>query len=147
MKLIDPVETVLVVVGTTLAAEVKDRPLADQLRDLIDQRGAGHAYRRAVVLGDQWYLDHDVLHGNPTITVGGPGSNAVAQQFVAILPLVWSSDERAYLQVAFGGPARRATIWGMDASATMEALEAFVQRGLLDRFLDRAWRFDDAIVM
>jgi hypothetical protein len=58
MKLVDTEETVVLVTGTSLTAEERDRPLAYLLKSEIDQRGAGHAYRRAVVVGDAWYLDN-----------------------------------------------------------------------------------------
>ncbi len=147
MRLIDPVETVLVVVGASLSAELKDEPLAYHLRQVIDHRGGGHHYRRALVVQDSWYMQRDDYHRSPTIAVGGPGANAVSQYFAGILPLVWSREERSYLQVAFEGPFRRATVWGMNADATREALDAFIDQGLLDRFLDQAWRFDRSVVM
>ncbi len=147
MRLIDPVETVLVVVGTSLSAELKDEPLAYHLRQVIDARGEGHRYRRALVVRDAWYMYHEEYHRTPTVAVGGPGANEVSQKFAGILPLVWSHEERSYLQVSFEGPHPRATIWGMDAQATREALDAFIDRGLLDRFLDQVWRFDRAVVM
>lgn len=142
MKLIDPLETILLIIGSGLPAELKDRPLATHLQHAIDSRGEGHRYRRAVVVDDAWYLEHPEFHRSPSIAIGGPGSNGVSQQFAGVLPLVWSRDDRSYLQIAFDGPIRRATVWGMTAEATMDALDAFVAHGLLDRFLDNAWRFD-----
>ena len=147
MKLIDPVETVLVVVGASLSAELKDEPLAHHLRAVIDARGGGHHYRRALVVRDAWYLNDMDYDQNPTIAVGGPGANAVSRHFAEMLPLVWSRGDQSYLQVEFEGPLRRATIWGVNAEATREALDVFIGQGLLDRFLDQVWRFDGAVMM
>ena len=77
MKLVDTEETVVLVTGTSPTAEERDRPLAERLKAEIDRRGAGHAYRRAVVVGDASYLEHRIFHLNPTIAIGGPGANGV----------------------------------------------------------------------
>ena len=42
MKLLDTDETILLVTGTGIAAEERDRPLAYWLKGEIDQRGATH---------------------------------------------------------------------------------------------------------
>ena len=62
MKLVDPDETVVLVIGTSPNAEERDRPLAERLKAEIDRRGAGHAYRRAVVVGDEGYLEHGAFY-------------------------------------------------------------------------------------
>jgi len=86
MKLVDPEETVVLVTGTSPSAEERDRPLAYRLKAEIDRRGAGHAYRRAVVVADDWYLEHRTFHLNPTITIGGPGANGVTGELTGMLP-------------------------------------------------------------
>jgi hypothetical protein len=141
MKLVDTEETVVLVTGTTLTAEERDRPLAYQLKLEIDRRGAGHAYRRAVVVGDQWYLENRIFHLNPTIAIGGPGANGVSGDFVSVLPTVLNLDERVFVQADFEGDQKRAALWGMDAHATLAAVEAFVRRGMLDDLLGRIWKF------
>jgi len=141
MKLVDTEETVVLVTGTTLTAEERDRPIAYQLKAEIDRRGAGHAYRRAVVVGDQWYLENRIFHLNPTIAIGGPGVNGVSGDFVPALPTVLNLDERVFVQADFEGDQKRAVLWGMDAHATVAAVEAFVRRGMLDDLLGRIWKF------
>jgi hypothetical protein len=141
MKLIDTDETILLVTGTQLTAEERDRPLAYWLKQEIDKRGVGHPYRRAVVVGDGWWLDNRVFHLNPTIAVGGPGANAVAHQFAEELATVWSEEDAAFVQAAFDGERKRASLWGMNAGATASAVEAFVVKGYLDELLSRIWKF------
>jgi hypothetical protein len=141
VKLIDTDETVVLVTGTSLTAEERDRPIAYSLKAEIDRRGVGHAYRRAVVVGDRWYLENRVFHLNPTITVGGPGANAVTAELADAIPAVLSLDDRVFIQADFDADVKRASLWGADARATAAAVEAFVGRGLLDDLLGRIWKF------
>ena len=140
MRLLDRDETVVLVTGTAGTAGERDRPLAFSLRDAIDARGNGHPYRRAVVTADTDYLDRPALHANPTIAIGGPGVNAVAQQFAAGLPMVWQEEERVFVQADFDAEPKRVTLWGMDASATASAVDTFINHGFLDLLLERIWR-------
>ncbi len=139
MKLVDTDETVVLVTGTSRAAEERDRPLAEQLKAEIDQRGAGHAYRRAVVVGDIWYLEHRLFHMNPTIAIGGPGANGVTGSLVPRLPILWHQGEEAFVQADLDGSPKRAALWGMDAPSTAAALLRFVEGGALDEMLSRVW--------
>lgn len=141
MKLIDTEETVVLVTGTALTAEERDRPTAYSLKSEIDRRGDGHTYRRAVVVGDVWYLENRIFHLNPTIAIGGPGANGVANEFAPTLPTVLNLDDRVFVQADFEGDLKRANLWGVDARSTAQAVEAFVQQGLLDDLLQRIWKF------
>lgn len=147
MKLVDTDETVVLVTGSSIAAEERDRPSAYQLKAEIDRRGAGHAYRRAVVVGDVWYLENRIFHLNPTIAVGGPGANAVAHEFASALPTLYSQDERIIVQGDFQGEIKRGALWGADSLATAAAVEAFVRQGYLDDLLGRIWRFRAGLVV
>jgi hypothetical protein len=141
VKLIDTEETVVIVIGSSSTAEERDRPLAYRLKAEIDERGAGHAYRRAVVVADSWYLQNDRFHLNPTIAIGGPGSNGVAQELSGLLPTVYSRDEQVFVQADFENELKRAALWGVDAAHTGDAVEVFTTRGFLDDLLGRIWRF------
>jgi hypothetical protein len=147
MKLVDTEETVVLVTGASLTAEERDRPLAYLLKAEIDRRGTGHAYRRAVVVADLWYLENRIFHLNPTIAIGGPGVNGVAQEFSAVLPTVYSADERVFVQADFEDDVKRATLWGADAGATAQAVEVFATQGLLDDLLRRIWRFRTGVMV
>ncbi|HEX7337967.1 MAG TPA: hypothetical protein VF252_12240 [Gemmatimonadales bacterium] len=141
MKLVDTDETVVLVTGSSLTAEERDRPLAYRLKAEVDQRGAGHAYRRAVVVADHWYLENQIFHLNPTITIGGPGANEAAHEFTELLPTVYTHEDRVFVQADFEGEMKRASLWGVDSLHTGAAVEAFISRGFLDDLLSRIWRF------
>lgn len=141
MKLIDNAETVVIVTAADLAPDAGDVQAAQRMKEEIDRRGAGHPYRRAVVVGDMSWFDTALFHASPTIAIGGPGVNAVSGRFSADLPTVWSNEERTFIQAELGDGQKRAALWGMDAAATTAAADAFIVRGWLDEFLDRCWRF------
>ena len=147
MKLVDTDETVVLVTGSSLTAEERDRPLAYRLKSEIDRRGEGHAYRRAVVVADLWYLDNRIFHLNPTIAIGGPGANAVAEEFSSLLPTMYSSEDRVFVQADLEGDPKRAALWGADAGATAQAVEVFTTQGLLDDLLRRIWRFRTGVMV
>jgi hypothetical protein len=141
MKLVDTEETVVLVTGASITSEERDRPLAYRLKEEVDKRGVGHAYRRAVVVADLWYLDNRIFHLNPTIAIGGPGANGVTQDFSALLPTVHSVDEQVFIQLDFDGELKRAALWGANAAGTAAAVDAFLGGGYLDDLLSRIWRF------
>lgn len=140
MKLLDRDETVLVVVGAGGEARERDRMLARSLQREIDRRGEGLTYRRALLVADDAYLGRPDLHRHPTIAIGGPGVNAVSQFYAGELPTVWQDEERSFVQVELEGEAKRIALWGMDAGATEQAVDAFVSRGFLNLLLERIWR-------
>ena len=146
MKLVDPDTTILVVTGGSASAAEKDRPLADRLAEEINRRGSGIAYHRAVVLRDDRYVASPAVHQNPTIAIGGPGVNQVANHLSQHLPTAWTRDERSFVQMAVGGPSRQAVLWGMDATATRDAVEAFIGEGMLDELLERVWAFRTGLI-
>lgn len=139
MKLLDQRETILIVVGASLAPDASDRVSAEALRQEIDRRGLGSLYRRAVVVTDQSWFESELLHQSPTIAVGGPGVNSVSEEFAGQLLTVWTADERVVVQLDQGPAGRRALLWGVDAAATAEAVAAFVERGWLSEFLTNRW--------
>jgi len=141
MKLVDTDETIVLVTGSDIRAEERDRPTAYWLKNEIDRRGEGVAFRRAVVVGDIWYLANRIFHLNPTVAIGGPGVNALSRQWVEGMPAVWSREDRAFVHTEFGEDHRRAVVWGMDAATTAEAVRAFASLGPLDDLLARSWRF------
>lgn len=144
MKLVDRRQTVIVVVGG--AESNADRPLALALQKEIDARGIA-LYRRALVIGDGSYLDRPDLHHHPTITIGGPGVNAVAARFVPELPTLWQADEQSFVQLELATDPKRVALWGMSAAATAQAVDVFMAQGLLDLLLDRIWQADPGFLM
>jgi len=147
MKLVDTEETVVIVTGSDLRAEERDRPTAYRLKEEVDRRGDGQAFRRGVVVGDKWYLENRIFHMNPTIAIGGPGVNGLSDQLLQTIPLVWSQDQRLYVHADFESEIKRAVLWGMDAAATAGAVEYFVTQGVLDDLLRRIWRFRSDVLV
>jgi hypothetical protein len=138
-KVVDTDETVLIVTGTEIPAEMNDRPIAYRLKAEIDRQGGGRAFRRAVVVSDQWYAQNRIFHLCPTVAVGGPGVNRVAAAFAGELPMLLQRDERVFVQGSWEGEAKRVSLWGADRAATAEAVDSFVRDGL-EEFLGRVWK-------
>jgi hypothetical protein len=145
MKLLDRDETILLVTGSSEAAVQKDAPLATWLREEIDRRGSGVPFRRGVVMEDTAYMGNPGFHDNPTIAIGGPGSNAVVQHLSDVLPTVWGREDKCFIQMGVDGRGRQVALWGMDADATRSAVEAFVEEGMLDALLERVWAFKPVV--
>jgi hypothetical protein len=141
LKLVDAEETILIVTARLLDPSHSDRRIAFRLKKEIDARGEGWPYRRALVVSDDAWLGTKLFHAAPTIAIGGPGVNEVSADLVATLPSVWSDGDRVIIQATLEGGVRQATLWGVDRDATSEAVMAFIDRGWLDEFLDRCWRF------
>ena len=140
MKLIDTDETVLVITGTDVAAEMNDRPVAYGIKSEIDRLGAGRRWRGALVASDRWYADNRIFHLCSTIVVGGPGVNAIAAALLKELPVIVSRDERVFVQGSWDGESRRALLWGMDRTTTAQAAQIFLKEGHCADFLNHAWR-------
>ncbi len=140
MKLIDTDETILVITGSDVPAEMNDRKVAYGIKAEIDRQGARRPWRFALVASDRWFSDNRIFHLCSTIVVGGPGVNAVAAALVKDLPVIVSRDERAFVQGSWSGESRRALLWGMDRGSTAEAAEIFLREGHCADFLDHAWR-------
>ena len=113
----------------------------------IDRRGAGHAYRRAVVVPDVLYLENRIFQRNPTIAIGGPGANGVAQELSQILPTLYNSDDQVFIQADLEGEVKRVALWGANAAATAQAVEVFATHGMLDDLLGRIWRFRTGVLV
>lgn len=139
MKLIDTDETVLVVTGIEVPAEMNDRPLAYRLKAEIDRRGSGKPFRNAVVVSDAWFAQNRIFHLCSAVAVGGPGVNALSGALVDELPMLVRRDDRVFVQGRWDGEEKRASLWGMDRVATAEAVRTFVEEGYCDQFLRRAW--------
>jgi len=128
--------TVLLVVGYGILPEEEDRPIAYDLKRMINTRGQGT--RSAVVVTDMWTLNQEMADLFPAIAIGGPGVNAFTAQIYEELPVAFTREQQLFIQM-HPDHGKRAAIWGMDHQATREAVEVFVKDGFLDRFLDLIW--------
>jgi hypothetical protein len=130
--------TVLIVVGHGILPEEEDRPLAYDLKRVVNTRGAGAEGHVGVVVTDVWMINQELQEFFPAISIGGPGVNAFTAQIYEDLPITYTRDQQVFVQVATDG--KRAALWGMDEAATRAAVETFVRDGLLEKFLDLCWR-------
>lgn len=128
--------TVLLVVGYGILPEEEDRPIAYELKRLINTRGQGD--RSAVVVTDMWALNHEMAEFFPAIAIGGPGMNAFTAQIYDELPVAFTRDQQFFIQMN-PDHGKRAALWGMDHQSTKKAVDIFVKNGYLDRFLDLIW--------
>jgi hypothetical protein len=131
---------VFIVTGSSLRAEEVDRPLAYYLKQQTEQRlaslePASNGLQVRVVADFRW-LNDETWQRMPTISLGGPGVNALAHRWLEDVPVSLAVDEQYYIQMDPDLSELRVSIWGMNNPTTQIAVSAFVQR-YLDRFLDR----------
>ncbi len=130
--------TVLIIVGHGILPEEEDRPVAYDLKRAVNARAGGSEGRGGVVVTDVWLMNQELGEFFPAIAIGGPSVNAYTAQVYEDLPVVFTRDQHVFVQMADEG--KRAALWGMDQAGTREAVEVFVRDGLLERFLELAWR-------
>lgn len=129
----------LIVVGAHLRAEMADRPLAYRLRDRIMAWLEKHARSInlpvvPVVCTDLWYLNQQATIERPTISLGGPGVNALSNYYAQKLPGGALDERQKVLQFDPEFVDLRVCIWGMNHDLTVDALEDF-NRKHLDGYL------------
>ncbi len=127
--------TLLIVTGACLRGERKDRPLAYRLQDETARRMMGVARFECVVMSDVWYLNSKELHKRPVISVGGPGVNHLSGYLYERLPVALMVEHVFQIQMDVSLKDHRCSVWGMDHETTVEAVDTFVEKGHLDRFL------------
>lgn len=130
--------TLFIVTGACLRAERFDRPLAARIRAAAELRLRTRLQEEpdVVILSDVWYLNSRELHVIPTISVGGPGVNHLAAYWQRKLPAALLVENVFQIQMDVRAPDTRCSIWGMDHASTAEAVETFITRNHLDRFLE-----------
>ena len=139
-----PLRLLLIVTGSTLRAEEMDRPLGYYLKQRIEQSlseaiTVGTAsledYLVRLVADFRWIHD-EPLQSLPTISLGGPGVNALAHRWLEEVPVSLAYSERYFIQMDPDLAEPRVSIWGMDNATTQIAVSVFVDR-FLPRFLER----------
>lgn len=133
-----PERMLLIVTGSTLRAEEVDRPLAYYLKQQIEIRLETEDDPPPVrVIADFRWIHEEPLQRLPTISLGGPGVNALAQRWLEDVPVSLAVDEQYYIQMDPDLEEPRASIWGMDNPTTQIATSAFIQK-FLPKFLARS---------
>ncbi len=129
----------LIVTGAHLRAEIADRPLAYQLRTRVEdwvERHTGVLTQpiAAVVCSDVWYLNQKVLHRHPTISLGGPGVNALSAYYFKRLDTAYVREDEVIIQLDPEYVDLRVCVWGRDHERTVETVNLFCER-FLDGYL------------
>jgi hypothetical protein len=139
-----PFRLLLIVPGSSLRAEEMDRPLAYYLKQQIEKalsdavahgRQGLEDYQVRVVADFRWIHD-EPLQNFPTISLGGPGVNALAHRWLEDVPVSLAYSERYFIQMDPDLAEPRASVWGMDNATTQIAVSVFIDR-FLPRFLER----------
>ena len=93
--------------------------------------------RRVVrIVADFRWMHDEPLQSLPTISLGGPGVNALAHRWLEEVPVSLAYSERYFIQMDPELTEIRASIWGMDNATTQMAVSVFLDR-FLPRFLER----------
>ena len=135
--------TILIVTGAHLKAEAADRPLAYHLRKRMTDWLATHGdpdnpeSPRVLVCSDVWYLNNEPLRARPTVSVGGPGVNALSAYLGDKLPSAFSIENILLVQADLDFIDVVACCWGRDDASTAAAVEAFADK-YLDSFMTAA---------
>ena len=111
-----------------MRAEVEDRPTAAALREALEARLPDGFPLAPVVVTDLWYLNTEPLRSQPTVSIGRPEVNALSAFLADKLPSVLAVEDRyvVLLDPELVDPV--ACCWGVDASATAEAVAAFAEK-------------------
>jgi hypothetical protein len=134
---LDDASVVMVVVGSHLRAETADRPLAYHVQKYItdwvaQHRDALNVNIQAIVCSDIWYLNHKTLQQRPTISVGGPGVNALSAYFAQALPEKTGSEAQVLIQIDPEFTDLRVCIWGSNHEFTVKGIHLFSKQYLGD---------------
>src|SRR2546430_16025044 len=92
--------TVLIVVGHGLLPEEEDRPIAYELKRLVNTRAGGADGRAAVGVTDGWIMNKELGGFFPAIALGGPGVHGVTAQNYEDPPAGLTHHDRGFVAVA-----------------------------------------------
>ncbi len=132
-----PSEILLLVTGSSLGAELHDRPVAYALRGRIGVELGEASESGVLVCSDLWYLNRPELADSPVVSIGGPGANALTAELVRRLEPALVVDGEIMIQWDLEGAPPRAACWGVDAERTARASLLFADR-YLGAFLEAA---------
>jgi hypothetical protein len=143
---IDTDQLILIVTGAHLRAEVGDRPIAYRLQGAILQwlaRNAPDSSLVPLVCSDIWYLNDDDLRSRPTISIGGPGVNALAAFLTDKLPSAFSIEGVLTVQMDLDFVELVCSCWGMGTAPTVNAVDAWIEK-YMEVFLEHVVSRADA---
>ncbi|HYW38360.1 MAG TPA: toll/interleukin-1 receptor domain-containing protein [Terriglobales bacterium] len=121
-------ETVVLVIGNTVVAELVDRPVAERLRDEIDRRGKPYPYRRGIVLtSDTWKLAANEVQRCPIISIGGPSINSATKE-LNVPPNSYTVIPGVHGAYRKHNGVAQAALWGDGARNTQTSVEHYMKR-------------------
>jgi hypothetical protein len=141
-------ETVILIVGHTLMAELLDRSIAEALRDRIDERGGQYPYRRGVIVTDVLWTELSwLVEANGVIAVGGPKTNSVTEAFInaqdlrpseGVYPMASQGSNGFFRKNRAGRP--HVALWGQTTLMTKTSVEIYLSDPIgLETFLRMCW--------
>ena len=141
MSITDPeLETLplLIVVGSTLRCELRDRPLGYRLREAVlrwqdeslEDEIDEEARRVPVVVTDVLYMNDSTLMSMPAICIGSPNSNAASAFHASRLPTAFVMEDVMRVQLDPEYIDAKAVLWGVDGTSNLSAVDLFVERYL-----------------
>jgi len=144
MPEIDTDRLIWIVTGIQLTAELGDRALAykiereikAKLETLLPPPAPGEPPRLVpAVVSDVYYLNSDDAQAGPTISVGGPGVNAVSASLADQLPPAVTIQDTLVVQMDVEMEDHRCAVWGMNHLDTVRAVDLFIAKGYLEAFV------------
>jgi hypothetical protein len=144
MSDIDTERLIAIVTGIQLKAELGDRPLAYRIEQVVREQLAaafpkpepGELPRLApVVVSDVFYLNNEAIQTRPTISIGGPGMNALSAMLVDQVPHALAIENTLIVQMDVEVNDMRCAVWGMNHLDTVRAVETFIAKGYLKTFV------------
>ena len=141
MQELDVQQTILIVVGSEIRPEEKDRPIAYKLKQQIEKspKYGKLPFRKCIVISDSLFENDKIIQICPTICIGGPGVNAVSARLFEKLPVYYRKEECFYIQYDKNIQNNRVSLWGMDQATTEESVDYFISTGLLEEYLSKVW--------
>jgi len=144
-------ETIILVVGVSMVAELLDRAAAELLRAEIDRQGGTYPFRRAIILTDQgWAAEAPHCGDNAVIAIGGPATNQLSHEFDKWARPAdsregkYSIHEGEALTGFFRTNAKgrpQVGLWGRTGGTTRNAVEHYIANAKgLTEFLRMCWK-------
>jgi hypothetical protein len=132
-------ESLLLVVGAGVLAQLHEGPLAQRLAERVAAASNDPEFRWARAVTDVALEHRPEFAACPLISLGGPASNRFTGRLASELPEVATDRDGVHVHHDLEAGARRIALFGDDENGTTHAVEWFVSQGLLGRFLTMLW--------
>jgi hypothetical protein len=141
MPEVDIDRLIWIVTGVQLNAELGDRPLAYRIEQEWSSRLSAALPAPdpgelpalvPVVISDVFYLNNEdeEVHFRPTISVGGPGVNALSGTWAKELQTIVAIENTLVIQMDLEMADPRCCVWGMNHLDTVRAVDLFISKYL-----------------